>query len=417
MQSRKEIIGRVYRRYQRATKSEKSSILGEFVQTTGYTRKYAAWILGHWGKEVTDRQGTRLLRFRAGTRVARPRPGRPPLYGAAFLDVLKDIWFLFDCLCGKRFVPMIRELLGGLTDSGYLDCDPSIREGLRRISPATVDRLLADERKRLVPHGRSMTRPGSLLKRQIPLRTFADWSDVTPGFVEADTVAHDGGSGYGDFLCTLTLTDIATGWTEVVAVLNKAQRNVFPGLQRARERLPFPLLGLDTDNGSEFINKHLVRWCEQEHITFTRSRPYRKNDGCYVEQKNNSVVRRSVGYTRFDSPQALEALNALYARLRLLANFVYPCAKLVSKSRMGSRVIRSYDQPRTPFHRVMAHPAVSDATKARLAAFHRSLDPVLLAREFRVLQDALLPLAAPVTNPFQHYKVFHRSVPPAPPSS
>ncbi len=417
MKSRYEVIQQVHGRYRKATKAGKGRILDEFVETTGYTRKYAAWVLAHWGMTVLSRSSGEPIRYRGGTPSHRPRPGRPKVYGPDVLCVLKDLWFLFDCLCGKRFVPMLRELLGGLTDSGYLECDSKVRDELARVSPATVDRLLADERKRLMPHGRSMTRPGSLLKRQIPLRTFADWNDVTPGFVEADTVAHDGGSSYGDFLCTLTMTDIATGWTEVLAVANKAQRNVFPGLQRTREGLPFPLLGLDTDNGSEFINKNLLRWCEQEHITFTRSRPYRKNDGCYVEQKNNSVVRRSVGYARFDSPQALAALNELYIQLRLLVNFVFPSAKLVSKSRSGARVIRRYDRPLTPFARVCAHPAVSDEVKEQLMAIHKSLDPLTLARKFRSLQDSLIPLAATVTNPFQPYKVFHRSASSAPPSS
>jgi hypothetical protein len=417
MQSRREVIGRVYRRYRTASKKQKGKILDEFTKTTGYTRKYAAWILAQWGKSVLISKSGVLLRFKVGARRTRPRSGRPPIYDAAFLAVLKEFWFLFDCLCGKRFVPMIRGILDTMAESGYLECDQHIREALAQVSPATVDRLLAPERKRLMPRGHSMTRPGYLLKKQVPIRTFADWSDAAPGFVEADLVAHDGGSAFGDFLCTLTMTDVATGWTEVIAILNKAQRNVFPAIQRVRERLPFPLLGLDTDNGSEFINKNLVRYCDQERITFTRSRPYRKNDGCYVEQKNNSVVRRSVGYARFDSPQALEALNAQYERLRLLVNFVYPSAKLVSKSRVGSRVIRAYDHPRTPFQRVLAHPAIDDATKARLTALHRSLDPVSLAKEFRSLQDALLRLAAPVTNPFQTYKVFHKSVPSARPSS
>lgn len=417
MKSKHEVIGRVYLRYRKSSKAEKSKILDEFVLTTGYSRKYAAWILAHWGMSVLACVGSERVRYRVGKRVARSRPGRPQVYGDEFLAVLKELWFLFDCLCGKRFVPMLRGLLEGLAESGYLECDHVVRTALGRVSPATVDRLLADERRRFQPHARSMTRPGSLLKHQIPLRTFADWSDVAPGFVEADMVAHDGGSAYGDFLCTLTMTDVATGWTEVVAVLNKAQRHVFPGLQHARDRLPFPLRGLDTDNGSEFINVNLVRWCETEHITFTRSRPYRKNDGCFVEQKNNSVVRRSVGYSRFDSIPALEALNTLYARLRLLVNFVYPSAKLLSKTRAGARVIRTYDRPMTPFARVCAHPEVPDQVKEKLVATKNTLDPFALAREFRVLQDALLPLAAPLTNPFQPYKVFHRSQPSVPPSS
>ena len=417
MHSRHEVIQQVHGRYRKASKAEKGRILDEFVKTTGYTRKYAAWVLAHWGMTVLAHDGGKLVRYRVGTAFHRSRSGRPRVYGPEVLAVLKDLWFLFDCLCGKRFVPMLRELVGDLAASGYLECDQRIREALARVSPATVDRLLADERRRLLPHARSATRPGSLLKRQIPLRTFADWSDLTPGFVEADLVALAGGSAYGDFLCTLTMTDIATGWTEVVAVLNKAQRNVFPGLQRARERLPFPLLGLDTDNGSEFINAHLLGWCTREHITFTRSRPWRKNDGCFVEQKNNSVVRRSVGYSRFDSLKALQALNDLYARLRLLVNFVYPSAKLVAKTRSGARVVRRYDRPQTPFARICAHPAVSNEVKQRLVAIRHSIDPVALAREFRSLQDGLIPLAAPLTNPFQPYKLFHMSAPSAPPSS
>jgi hypothetical protein len=417
MKSKHELVERIARRYLKATKREKGVILDEFVETSGYTRKYASWILSRWKRIVFLRTKNGEVRFRVGKRVATARSGRPRLYDNVFLAVLKDLWFLFDCLCGKRFVPMIRGLVATLVESGYFTCEAAIKIKLATVSPATVDRLLAAERKRFIPHGSSLTRPGSLLKRQIPIRTFADWSDAVPGFVEADLVAHDGGSPYGDFLCTLTVTDIATGWTEPRAVLNKAQRNVFPGLELVRKRLPFSLLGLDTDNGSEFINKNVCAWCEREGITFTRSRPYRKNDGCYVEQKNNSVIRRSVGYSRFESPLTLESLNAMYERLRLLVNFVYPSAKLVSKTREGAKVIRVHDYPMTPFQRVMAHPAVSDETKSALAAIRASLDPVRLAREFRSLQDALIPLAAPVTNPFKPYKVFHGSAPSAPLSS
>jgi len=368
MRVKRAVIDRTYMRYKSATKSKKSQILLEFCQTSGYTRKYASWILAHWAKKVRVKVHGELICYKVGSRSARHRSGRPPVYGEAFRVILKDLWFLFDCLCGKRFVPMIRALLDGLCDSGSFVCSEVIHGLLKKVSPSTVDRLLKAERNRLWPHGSSITRPGSLLKRQIPVRTFADWSDVVPGFIEADLVAHDGGSAFGDFLCTLTMTDVATGWTETTAVLNKAQKHVFAGLQRIRGRLPFPLLGLDTDNGSEFINHHLTRYCEQEHITFTRSRPYRKNDSCFVEQKNNSVVRRSVGYSRFDSPAALDALNLLYDRLRLLSNYVYPSAKLISKTREGSRVIRKHDLPQTPYQRILARPDVSLEIKQAISA-------------------------------------------------
>jgi hypothetical protein len=413
MRVKRSVIDRTYLRYKSASRSGKGLILGEFCQTSGYTRKYASWILAHWAKKVRVKVHGKLVCYKVGSRTAHHRSGRPPVYDDAFLAILKDLWFLFDCLCGKRFVPMIRGLLDGFRNSGSYVCSEVIHELLKKVSPSTVDRLLAAERNRLWPHGSSITRPGSLLKRQIPVRTFADWSEVAPGFIEADLVAHDGGSAFGDFLCTLTMTDVASGWTETTAVLNKAQKHVFAGLQRIRGRLPFPLLGLDTDNGSEFINHHLVRYCEQERITFTRSRPYRKNDSCFVEQKNNSVVRRSVGYARFDSPAALDALNLLYDRLRLLGNFVYPSAKLASKTREGSKVIRKHDAPQTPYQRILSRPDVSAETKETLVAQFKTLNPIGLAKEFKVLQDALINLAAPMTNPFKPYKVFHQQASPA----
>lgn len=413
MRVKRAVIDRTYLRYRSATKSKKSQILLEFCQTSCYTRKYASWILAHWAKRVwATVQGERIC-YKVGSRTARHRSGRPQVYGEAFRVILKDLWFLFDCLCGKRFVPMIRGLLDGLRASGSLVLSDPVHELLKKVSPSTVDRLLKAERTRLWPHGSSITRPGSLLKRQIPVRTFADWSDVVPGFIEADLVAHDGGSAYSDFLCTLTMTDVATGWTEITAVLNKAQKHVFAGLQRIRGRLPFPLLGLDTDNGSEFINHHLARYCDQEHVTFTRSRPYRKNDSCFAEQKNNSVVRRSVGYARFDSPAALDALNLLYDRLRLLVNFVYPSSKLISKTREGSKVLRKHDVPQTPYQRILSRPDVSAEIKQTLIAQFKTLDPIHLAREFKALQDALLPLAVLVTNPFKPYKNFHQQASPA----
>lgn len=407
MRVKRALIDRMYLRYKRATRKQKSGLLTEFCVITGYSRHYAAWVLKHWGRIVTAKLSGSLITFKVGSRSAKPRTGRPKLYDEAFTRTLAELWSLFDYLCGKRLVPLIRELIDLLCSSGGFSCSPEIHEQLRLVSPATVDRLLSGERKKCIGHGDSLTRPGNLLKHQIPLRTFSEWDDAVPGFVEADLVAHDGGSSYGDFLCTLNLTDVSTGWTESIAVLNKAQKHVFSGLQALREALPFPLRGLDTDNGSEFLNAHLVRYCTQEHILFTRSRPYKKNDNCFVEQKNFSVVRRAVGYARFDSPEACLALNALYARLRLLTNFIYPSTKLVSKTRTGAKVFKTYDQPQTPFKRLLARPDIPDSLKQTLSDLYCSLHPIALAKEFKSLQDALLPLATPLTNPFKPYKIFH----------
>ncbi len=204
------------------------------------------------------------------------------------------------------------DIVGALKRHGELTVAPAVRRKLMSISPATIDRVLAPDRKRLQVKGRSGTKPGSLLKAQIPIRTFAEWDEAEPGFCEIDLVAHDGGNPRGEFCHTLNLTDIATGWTEAAAVKNRAQRWVFEALVDIQARLPFPLRGIDSDNGSEFINDQLFRYCNENEITFTRTRPYRKNDNCFVEQKNWTVVRQSVGYGRFEGEEAVAVLNELY---------------------------------------------------------------------------------------------------------
>ena len=403
MRVRYQVIGVTHAHYKKARKAAKSKILDEFAASSGYSRKYAAWVLKHWGTKVHAVSNGHPVVYVVGKRSLTPRTGRPRIYGEGFTVLLTRLWYQFDCLCGKRFVAFIRPLVDILRTLGELQIDERLRSLLLAVSPATVDRLLSAERKKLGIRGSSLTHPGSLLKRQIPVRTFADWDEVVPGFVEVDLVAHDGGSAYSSFLCTLTMTDVSSGWTETIGVLNKAQKHVFLGLTQARGRFPFPVLGIDTDNGSEFLNNHLVRYCEQERITFTRSRPYRKNDNCFVEEKNNSIVRRSVGYARFESDQALDCLNALYTRLRLLVNFFFPSAKLIEKTRSGSKQSRKYDIPTTPYHRLLAADAVTPEVKQTLAATYRSLNPAQLARELHELQDALALLAVTHTIPFRAY--------------
>ncbi len=217
------------------------------------------------------------------------------------MKALKKVWYIFDCPCGKRFVPVLRTMLPILYKFGEVDFDLQARWKLDRISAATVDRLLSKEKKKLRIMGRSHTKRGSLLKHQIPIRTFDGWDEAKPGFVEIDLVGHDGGSSRGEFCFTLNVTDVNSGWSEPWAIRNKAQKWTFQALMEVKQTLPFDILGIDSDNSSEFLNAHLIRYCEHNHIEFTRSRAYRKNDNCFVEQKNNSIVRRYAGYARYDS--------------------------------------------------------------------------------------------------------------------
>jgi hypothetical protein len=259
-----------------------------------------------------------------------------------------------------------------------------------------MDRLLAPARARIWDKERSSTKPGTLLKHQIPIRTFADWNEKMPGFLEIDLVAHDGGSSYGEYIQSLDATDIATGWTETGGVKNKAQRYVFATLKRLRAQFPFPVLGLDSDNGGEFINNELLRYCIGEKITFTRSRPMRKNDNCFVEQKNYTIVRRTTGYYRYEDDRQLELLEEIYRQLRLYTNFFLPVMKLVSKTRTGSTVHKHYDLPQTPFQRVLAHPQISDEIKAQLSAQYEQLNPAYLKRTIAQLQNDLFNSHCPL---------------------
>ena len=254
------------------------------------------------------------------------------------------------------------------------------------MSAATVDRLLLPERKKL-GGGRSTTKRGSLLKKQIPVRTFAEWNDVVAGFIEADLVAHCGETVAGSFLNSLVLTDIATTWTEFLPILYKNEANVLEALQVARDLLPFPLKGLDTDNGSEFINNALLDFCQNEHITFTRSRPYKKNDQAHVEEKNGSIVRRMIGYDRYEGARAYTALAAVYEKLRLYVNFFQPSMKLVSKERVGAKVRKKYDKAQTPYQRVLTSSTVDAESKEALREQMLKLDPVLLFKQIEGLQE------------------------------
>ena len=407
MKQRQAVTAVTVQRYRQGSKKVKRQILDEFCKTTDYSRGYARFVLRNHGRQVWLR-GKRVV---VGDARQRQQRLKPRYYDEQVVQALIKLWQLLNYLCGKRLVAIMPELIAKLEQFGELRLTPLTKEKLLRISAATVDRLLQPERRKQQLRRRSHTKPGTLLKHQIPIRTFAEWDEQQPGFVEIDLVAHDGGLALGDYCQTLDLTDICTGWTETEAVPNKAQVWVFEAIQTIRARLPFPLLGLDSDNGSEFVNQELLRYCQKERLTFTRARPYRKNDNCYVEQKNYSVVRQTVGYQRFDTTAELMVLKQLYLTLRLYTNFFQPTMKLKSKERCGSRVTKSYEAPQTPYQRVLASPAVEAAHKQKLRRQYKQLNPAALKRELDKLRKYLFVLATRKKAPIQFKTNRHKQKP------
>jgi len=377
MSQRRAVTKATAVRYRAASKGSKAVILDELCQLTGWHRDHAR----------------KALRTGSGPRPARrKRAPRAPVYGEDVMTALRKVWAVMDAPAGKRMAPFLPEIVSRLRSCGELDIDDGTAASLCGMSAATIDRRLAGDREKLAVRGRSGTKPGSLLKSQIPIRTWAEWDDATPGFAEIDLVGHEGGDPRGDFCQTLTATDICTGWTETQAVKNKAQKWVFAALMQIAAAFPFPIVGLDSDNGSEFINNQLLRYCTKHEITFTRSRPGRKNDGAHVEQKNWSVVRRTVGYHRYDTQSELGILNEIYALLRLLTNFFTPQQKLISKTRHGAKVTKRYDTAATPYQRVLADDRVPEQIKTALTEQYQGLNPAQLRRDILTLSDRLLEL-------------------------
>jgi IS30 family transposase len=374
--SKQELAEALRPRYQQADRGAKSRILDEFVAVTGYHRKYAIQVLKHWPRRRVRQRRRAVAQY------------------AAVVGPLEQLWAVADHICGKRLVAALPALVETLERHGELRLERQTRALLLRISPATADRLLQPARRRRgCRHGLSTTKPGTLLKQRIPVRTFADWDDARPGFTEIDLVAHCGDSAHGEFVHSLDLVDITTRWSEQVALPNRSQAAVTAALETIRQRLPFPLLGVDSDNGGEFINANLLRYCEQHQLTFTRSRPYRKNDQAHVEQKNWTAVRQIVGYDRYEGQPACDALNALYVTRHLYSNFFQPVMVLVSKERKGAKVIKRYDAPQTPYQRALAAPAVSEADKTRLRQLYATLNPAALLRQIHAQQAAVWKLA------------------------
>ncbi len=372
-----EYVEAIRERYLASSRKGKGEILDQFTEVTGRHRKAAI----------------RQLHRRAQGKVA-GRRGRPRCYGGDVVSTLRTVWEATDRLCSKRLHPFLPEVLAALKRHGEISMSSEVEAQLCQVSPATIDRLLRPYR--LVGGRRpfATTKPGSLLKRSIPIRTFTDWEEDTPGFLEIDLVAHCGESAEGLYLTTLTTVDVASGWSECIGVWGKGQQRVRAAIHRVRQRLPVPLLGLDCDNGGEFINHYLFGYCRDEGITFTRSRSYKKNDSCHVEQKNWSLVRRLVGYDRYDSKAALEALNRVYDLTRLYVNFFQPMMKLAYKSRHGARVYKVYDSAQTPYHRLLSAGVLSAAKQQELAATYHHLNPALLLRQINQNLQRLWDMAS-----------------------
>jgi hypothetical protein len=372
--TRQELVQAISGRYRAVSADEKGRILDEFVALTGYHRKHAI----------------RVLNGSTGTRIS--RRGRLRLYDEAVRQALIVFWEASDRVCGKRLKPLLPVLLPALERHGHISLDPAVRTHLLVVSASTIDRMLSGARASA--GGRRARARTTTVRRSIPVRTFADWNEPAPGFFEADLVVHCGESMAGSFASTLVLTDISSGWTECIALLVREGSLIVDALERLRGTLPFPLQGIDTDNGSEFINDMLVTFCADHGIAFTRSRPYRKNDQAWVEQKNGAVVRRLVGYGRLEGVAAGEALARLYSASRLFVNFFQPSFKLADKERVGARIRKRYFTPETPCARLLAAEAVADPMKDRLRAVLGTLDPLRLLDEIRTVQHHLAGLAA-----------------------
>jgi len=383
LKSRRELLSVTAPRYQTANKKQKQQILDEFVAVTGYHRQYAIPLLKHY--QATLRKGQPLGVSNQGQS---PR-GRKPIYTDAVRQALIIAWEAACRICSKRLVPFLPVLVPILEKHGYLDLSSEVREKLLTVSPATVDRLLFTVRHGRGGRGIGTTQPGGLLKHQIPIRTFADWDDLRPGFIEADLVAHCGTIVGGPHLYTLVFTDVTTAWMEFKPLLFRDQDTTVKAIDQLRQQLPFTLLGVDTDNGKEFLNYTLLDYCLGKEITFTRARAYKKNDQCYIEQKNGSVVRKFIGYDRFEGLEPCRILEALYAVLRIYVNFFQPSVKLIEKKRDGSHVSYKYDKAQTPYQRTLAADTVLDEVKDTLRVQFDGLDPVMLLGHIDRLQDEL----------------------------
>jgi hypothetical protein len=373
--TRCELVGGLRERYRQSDKRAKTKILDEFVAITGHHRKYAVRLLN-----------------KSEAAIDRSLPEARCVYGEAVKEALIVLWEASDRICGKRLKAILPLLLESMARHGQLKLEAAVRELLLAMSAATIDRLLRPIRTHAKPRNRR--RPIRKTRNRISVRTFADWEEAAPGDLEIDFVAHCGGSLTGSFIHSLVVTDVCSGWTEATPLLMREQSLVVEGLEVLRGRIPIPVLGINSDNDSAFINDSVLTYCSGNAIAFTRSRPYRKNDQAWIEQKNGAVIRRFTGYGRYSGAVAGQTLSHLYGNLRLYVNFFQPSFKLLKKERDGAKVKKSYSQPTTPCDRLLEHPGVDIRVKELLRAERDMLDPMALLHRMRQAQSALASLAS-----------------------
>ena len=383
MGARRAVTNKLANQYRRGSRAEKGEILDNLVDLMGWNRGHARARL----------QGADEVR------VVRARTPRAPLYSPQVVSALDLCWRAGRMPAGKRLAPMLAVLVPLLRRDGELDLDDDEAELLVSMSAATIHRRLAGTKVLAGFRGVSHTKPGSLLKTQIPIRTWSEWDDVVPGFVEIDLVGHEGGNFFGEFCFTLTVTDIATGWTINRSVPNKSAIRVAEAIEHCCGQFPFPIKGIDSDNGSEFINAHLLEWCEARKITFTRSRPGNKNDGCHVEQKNWTHVRELVGYLRFDTEAELNVLNRIWTLEQNYTNLLLAQQKLTHRTRVGAKVIKRHDTAQSPYQRLVTTGILTPAKKAALTRARNHLRPARHQTEITRITDQLQRLALSKTGP------------------
>jgi hypothetical protein len=373
--TRAELLEALRQRYQQAPKAEKTKVLDEFVAVAGCHRKHAI----------------RLLTTSRPTSSSAPAVARRT-YDEAVREALIVLWEAADRICGKRLKAVLPDLVASLEQHGHLALDATVRQRLLAASAATIDRLLASVRG--TSSGRKKRKKATKPSKQVPVRTFADWHEPPPGYLEIDFVSHGGSSMQGTFLWSLVATDVCSGWTEVVPLLAREQSLVTEGLEVIRRQLPVPVLGIDSDNDGAFINDTLLTYCQRQHLEFTRSRAYQKNDQAWIEQKNGAVVRRFVGYDRLTGVVAGQCLAGLFHAVRLFVNYFQPSFKLQSKTREGAKVTKKYHPPATPCARLLAHASVTAATKEKLRSERECLDPLELLHRIREAQAAIAALGS-----------------------
>jgi hypothetical protein len=392
MREKQAITRELAGRYRQADKKARGAILDQVADITGYNRCYATLLLRNWGRQVAlpTVAGAGPPTLVVGDQTETSKRVRPRVYDDKVVAALKQVWLIAGGICGKRLAPFLAELVPILERHEEVVLDEGTRTKLLAISAASIDRVLAETKAAYRLKERGGPRPSSSLLHRIPIQTHSEATADRPGFVEIDLVGHDGGSTSGEYVQTLDVTDRYSGWTETQAVRNKAQEWVFAALKDIRRRLPFPLLGIHSDGGSEFINQPLFDYCEAAGIEFTRSRSYNKNDNCHVEQKNFSVVRQAVGYFRYETERHLVLLNRLYAVLRPYTNYFQPMFKLLEKTRVGSSIRKRYDQAKTPYQRLCAWDGWTEEARARASASYEQLNPAALRRQSVRLEGQLL---------------------------